>query len=503
MKHAISLVAAIAAALAGAAVRAEQPSLSFTDKAWTFAHSGGQVSEIPAYDAKTGTVWIAGIVGVDVLDVATGALVGHIDTSSYGQINSVAIHRGLAALAIESTTRTLPGVVLLYDTRTRQPVTGTSVIPVGALPDMLTFTEDGKKILVANEGTPSTYGQRIGTSLPRAYEPAVNDPAGSVSIIDVRSRSVEKTAGLAGVPETGSDIRKNTGMDFEPEYIAVDPQGRRAYVTLQEANAIGVLNLRSDSFEKVVGLGTKDFGLPGNQLDPLNNGTVNFITPGATDPVVKGFFMPDTIAAYSWRGRSFLVMANEGDFREDEGDRSAASGFGATGAFLNLRVSNTDSVPGTATTVPKLFTAGARSFSIRDANGALVYDSGDLLDKEAAARGIYDDGRSRDKGVEPEGVTLAKVEGRTYAFIGLERTTSGAVAVFDVTNPYAVRFLDMVVTAGDVAPEGLVVFRQRGSLYLVIANETSNTTTLYRLAGCDGDDDDGEDYRDDDRDGGR
>lgn len=136
----------------------------------------------------------------------------------------------------------------------------------------------------------------------------------------------------------------------------------------------------------------------------------------------------------------------------------------------------------TATTAAdNLFAAGARSFSIRDEDGNLVYDSGDILDKKAAELGIYDDGRSRDKGVEPEGVALLDIGGRTYAFIGLERTTKSAVAVFDITNPHAARHVDLIVTQGDVSPEGLSAFHYRGNFYLAIANEVSNTTTLYRI----------------------
>lgn len=141
----------------------------------------------------------------------------------------------------------------------------------------------------------------------------------------------------------------------------------------------------------------------------------------------------------------------------------------------NLRISNTESSTG------DLFAAGTRSFSIRDKNGKIVYDSGDILDKKAAELLIYDDGRSRDKGVEPEGVSLLNMFGRTYAFVGLERTLKSAVAVFDITVPTKASFVDMIVTDGDVSPEGLSTFQHYGNYYLAIANEVSNTTTLYKL----------------------
>ena len=480
MKRLILVPGILAATLSLNSVAAE-PALTFT-KVWSHKHGTdqgtiGQVSEVPAFDRRTNTVWVAGVVGVDILDASTGARVGHFDVTPYGAVNSVAIHNGLAALAIEAGSspapgRARPGRVLLVDTKTRALSDGVNDIEVGALPDMLTFTHDGQKLLVANEGTPNTYGARIGTSVPRVFGPAADDPAGSVTIINMETRTVVATAGLSGVPIAGDNVRTTTGMDFEPEYIAVSQDGTEAFVTLQEGNAMGVLDLATNAFTQVIGLGAKDFNLAGNQIDPRDDNIINF---GAH--VAKGLYMPDGIAAYQWRDDIYLVMANEGDFREDDGDRSAA---GAAEPLDRLRVSNTDSSPG------KLFAAGARSFSIRHKTGYLAYDSGDLLDKKAAELGLYNDSRSRDKGVEPEGVALLDLGGRTYAFIGLERTLKAAVAVFDVTDPTAVTYVDMIVTDGDLSPEGLTAYRFRGQAYLAISNEvapaggTSNTT-LYRL----------------------
>ena len=469
----VKIAAVIAALFMPIIATAASPIGSIT-KEWTYSHAltgvTGQTSEISAYDSITNTIWVAGLVGVEVLNATNGSLVQHISTSSFGSINSVAIKNGLAAFAIESSVKTDTGIVQLYDTSSRSLSSGINTIAVGALPDMLTFTADGSKLLVANEGTPSTYGTRIGTTIPRNYDPAAVDPVGSVSIINMNTRTVIATPGFVGVTQTGSNIRTNTGMDFEPEYIAVNASGTKAYVTLQEANAIGILDLNTNSFEKVVGLGAKDFSLAGNQIDPLNNGTISFISTN-----VKGLYMPDGIAAYEANGATYLVMANEGDFREDDADRSAASTLGAAAPLNNLRVSNTDSSTGS------LFAAGARSFSIRDANGNMVFDSGDFLDKKAAELGIYDDARSRDKGVEPEGVELFTLGGRTIAAIGLERTLKGTVALYDITDPANATFLDMLVTDGDLAPEGLEAFEFNGKSYLAIANEVSKTTTLYSI----------------------
>jgi DNA-binding beta-propeller fold protein YncE len=473
-----TLLTATMAAVFSTGGWAAQPALSFS-KLWTHVHNtAGQTSEIPAFDRKTDTLWVAGVVGVDVLDVESGALLEHIDVTPYGYVNSVAIHNGLAAFAVESAgDRRDPGVVIFYDTKTRLPSSGVSSVAVGSLPDMLTFSHDGSRLLVANEATPNVIADAP-YILP--------DPAGTVSIIDMETRSVMATPGFNAVAQSGSYLRTNTGMDFEPEYIAITKDGSKAFVTLQEGNGMAVLDLASNSFTKVIGLGVKDFSLADNGF-----GGNNFIDPNDRDylsgssgptkaelrPVpVKGLYQPDAIATYTYRGKTYVVMANEGDTREDEGDKARASTLpGTPNDLKRLNISTTDPMPG------DLVTFGGRSVSIRDEVGTLVYDSGSLLDAEAIARGIYDDGRSDDKGVEPEGVALLEIAGRTYAFVGLERTKKSAVAVFDITEPANTRLLDMIVTEGDVSPEGITAFHHRGRFYLAIAHEVSNTTTLYRI----------------------
>jgi len=444
---------------------------------WTHAHNStnGYLSEILSFDGLRNEVWVSGVSGIDILDARTGSFLQRIDTRAFGSVNSVSIHNGVAALAIEnSSNRELPGVVQLYNTASR---TLTASYTVGPLPDMLTFTKDGSKILVANEATPNSnhYGARTSPAgtFPRTYGSHALDPAGSVSIINVATGAVTTSTNLSTALRTGTALRTNTGMDFEPEYIAVNAAGTKAYVTLQEANGIGVLDIATGQFDKVVGLGTKDFSLPGNQIDPKNDGKIEL-----TSVKAKGLYMPDGVATYERNGRTYLVMANEGDFREDDADRSAASTVDPSldGTLLsNLRVSNTDSFAG------NLYAAGARSFSIRDEDGNLVYDSGNILDREAIALGLYDDSRSRDKGVEPEGIEIMEINGRVIAFVGLERTLKAAVAAFDITDPNQVSFLRMLVAEGSVSPEGLKGFRIGNDYYLGLSNEVTNTTAVFYL----------------------
>ena len=315
MRSLHTLALAALTALAGVAP-AQAQDIANAQKAWTHQHAktGGYLSEILSFDALTRTLWVGGVSGVDVLDARTGSLVQRIDTSAWGSINSVAVHGGLAAFAIESTVRTSPGTVVLFDTATRSLASGTNQFTVGALPDMLTFTRDGSRLLVANEGTPSTYGARLADSNGhRNYGPAANDPAGSVSIIDMVGRTVLATPGFTGVPVTGAHVRQNTGMDFEPEYIAVDAAGTRAWVTLQEANALGVLNLQTLSFEQVVGLGAKDFSLPGNKIDRTRAAAAEaraVVVHKGADTVIAA---PDGRVVAAWPGSPWLATAGTGD----------------------------------------------------------------------------------------------------------------------------------------------------------------------------------------------
>jgi DNA-binding beta-propeller fold protein YncE len=452
----------LAAALLGAGL-AHAAGLN-VDRAWTYDHAltgvAGQTAEIVSFDALTKSLWVVGLQGVDVLDARTGGLVQHIDTSAFGEANSVAIRGGTAAVAVAAATKTDPGTVRFYDTATRA---FTGSVGVGALPDMLAFSPDGRRLLVANEGESSDSV----------------DPRGSVSIVDTTSRTELARAGFGGgITFNGSHLRTfggvrgGTAMDFEPEYIAFDASGTRAYVALQEANAIATLDLGSNRFTTVTGLGVKDFNAAANAIDPDDkDGRIELRTVDA-----RGFYQPDGMASYSVGGRTYLVMANEGDSRADGQDEARGADFSGSGDLGRLTVSTADSAAG------DLYAFGARSFSIRDTDGNLVFDSGSELDAKAIALGLYDDGRSDNKGVEPEGVALGTIGGRTLAFIGLERTTTAAIAVYDVTDPAQATFVDLIVADGDLSPEGLATFRMGGKLYLAVANEVSGTTSLFRVS---------------------
>jgi hypothetical protein len=475
-----SLVAlALLGAFAGAVV-AQKPSLQ-SNRLWTYAHENaatGQSSEIAAFDSKRRHLWVVGGSGLEILSLE-GSSVGRIDFTGIGAPNSVAIHGDLAAVSLSAVPAqgTDDGTVRLYDART---LTLLTVLTVGATPDMVAFTPNGRRLLVANEG------ERVGTGA------AQRDPEGSVTIIDVEGPSAF-VAATVRFPDTviGTDLLRAAGVrmtpgklasvDIEPEYITVSGDSRTAYVSLQENNAVAVLDIAGAELTRVFSLGLKDFSEAGNEIDPTDRDYLSGNSgPTRTElrsVLARGLYQPDAIRAYrAGDGREYLVMANEGDARSDESDEARASSLGVTGERARLTISTLDS------SAQNLVAFGARSFSIRASDGHIVFDSGRRLDALAIERGLYDDTRSDNKGVEPEGVALAKINGRTYAFIGLERALSAAVAVYDITDLASVTFVDFIINRGDVGPEGLLAFEDRGRNYLAVSNEVSHTTTLLELS---------------------
>jgi uncharacterized repeat protein (TIGR01451 family) len=229
---------------------------------------------------------------------------------------------------------------------------------------------------------------------------------------------------------------------------------------------------------------------------------------------VFGMYMPDGIHAYETNGETYYITANEGDDRNDFLPAEETLRVGSSSVVLDpavftnsatlknnanlgrLNISSLDGDLDGDGDYDRLQSYGARSFTIRDASGNLVFDSGDLLEQITAAQlPAYfnaDDGdpalwdtRSDNKGPEPESVEIAMLNGRIYAFIAIERAGGGAI-VFDVTDPTAPVYTDYLRRDGDIAPEGVLFIAANdsptGRPLLVLANEFSGTTTLYELA---------------------
>lgn len=499
-------------------------------------------AEITAFDPLSKRLFVVnGAQGfVDVLDLsnpAAPALLGTLTSTDLGVglggANSIAIHNGIVAIAVEAVVKQDNGSVIFYRA---SDLTRLAAVTVGALPDMLTFTPDGSRVIVANEGEPNSYGQ-----------PTSVDPVGSISVISVPGLSPTASAlspvvtpitfdsyntqrddlRAAGVRLFGPNA--TVAQDLEPEYVTVSPDSRTAFVTLQENNAVAEVNLVNSTITSIRSLGTKDHSISGAGMDVSNeDGSLNSNagTPAVkiAPVLVKGLYMPDAIASYSVNGTRYLITANEGDAREylgiNAGGREdprvrewCSSGLDPA-VFpdaLNLimdsnlgRLRVTAFPNGNSTgknamgQCSELYSFGARSFSIWNASTLTrVYDSGDQFEQLTKAlpnvmfNASHDnntlDDRSPAKGPEPESVTLGTFGNKTYAFIGLERV--GGVMVYDITDPAAAMYVTYLNTrtgsTGDLGPEGLTFVAAdkspNGKPLLVVANEISGTTAVLQI----------------------
>jgi predicted extracellular nuclease/2',3'-cyclic-nucleotide 2'-phosphodiesterase (5'-nucleotidase family) len=466
-------------------------------------------AEISAFDPTTDRLFVTSDAGLQVVNFAnptTPVQLATIDLVALGlgsnNVSSVAFKGGVLVAAIIATDKTLPGTLAFID-----PATGTLLksVTVGANPDHVTFTPDGKKILVANEGEVALNG---------------TDPAaGSVSIIDISGGVANATVQTATFTAfdgqenalRGQGVRlfdgKTVSQDVEPEYIAVSPDGTKAMVTLQEANAVAILDIATATFTSIEPLGVKDFSTllaDFSDRDGPSNTTLQKLETG--NPVF-GMFMPDCIASFEANGQTYYVIANEGDDRDDflnpdETIRVGSNNYDldnatfpneaalkANGELGRLTVSNATGLRGDNENdgdIDQIITYGGRSFSIVNSAGEIVFDSGDIIDRIVATGQsglVFDDTRSDNKGSEPEGISIATIGGKTYAFVGLERA-HGTLA-FDVTDPSAVTYAAAAVNVGDLNPEGLLNISAAdsptGKALLVVSNEVSNTLTTFEL----------------------
>ena len=480
-------------------------------------------SEIVAYHGASQRMFVinadAAVVEVlDISDPTSPALLFTIETESLvpgGTANSVAVRAdGLAAVAVEAATKTDPASVVFFDAAGTGVLLG--AVTVGALPDMLTFTPDGTRVVVANEGEPD--------------DDYLVDPDGTVSIIPVPATVSAPVGGVQTAVFTGFNAAPPAGVrvfglpgttlsqSVEPEYITVSPDSTTAYVTLQEANAIATVNLAAASVTALSPLGFKDWSQ--SALDASNNDAVE-VKPFP----VLGMYQPDAIGSVA----GYLVTANEGDVREwGDYDESTAvedvelcegvldgfvgePGYPATiedfqgdDGFGPLKITTT--LGDTGECYDSIYAFGARSFSVWTTSGELVFDSGDDFEQLTAAL-VPDffnsnhevsnfDNRSDDKGPEPEGLAIGEVDGVPYVFIGFERI--GGVAVYRLTDPtapvyvgyinnrdFAVDGDDGLEGAGDLGPEGLAFISAAqsptGAPLLAVGNEVSGSTTIYSI----------------------
>ncbi|MCF8294919.1 MAG: choice-of-anchor I family protein, partial [Bacteroidales bacterium] len=477
----------------------------------------GGSAEILSWDAASQRVFVVNSVDAElvILDFSSPENIQAIDTidmSVYGSgITSVASRDGILAVTVENGPNA-NGLVVIFNA---DGVFQTSLV-VGNLPDHLSFTPDGSKILTANEGQPSND--------------YLTDPEGTVTVIDISggiaslSQSNVNTMNFNAF-DTQLTALKNAGIrifgpnatvsqDVEPEYITYNHGGTRAFVSLQENNAIAVVDLDSLEITAIWPMGYKNHQLQQNAFDGSDKSdTIIF----ANWPV-KGMYMPDALAYYEVNGQGYYVTTNEGDAREYSAfeEEIAISALVLDSlAFPNRFTIQSKYGIGRMSSIntmgdldqdgdmDELYVFGGRSFSIYNAStGEQVFDSGDDFERIIASHPVWSSlfnasnennnfkNRSDNKGPEPEAITIHTVNGIPYAFIGLERM--GGVMTYDLSNPLAPVFVDYINTrelganeGGDLGPEGIIFIPYGESptdtSLVVVANEISGTISVFSV----------------------
>ena len=505
----LSLAALVTLACAAPAAAAPVQEVDLSLVGRTTPPGDENQAEIAAFDPDTNRVFVTNALDnrLDVYDftnpAAPGAAIDTIDLAPFGGgPNSVAVHDGLIAVAVEGATPQAIGSVQFFDA----DGVWLGQAAAGALPDMLTFTKDGDYLLVANEGEPEP-------------ELGLIDPEGSVTVIDMRGgldHLVVRQEGFHGVPLRGPVRIITEGasaqQDLEPEYITTS--GETAYVAIQEANAIGVLDIPSGQFEVVRSLRFKDWSE--SALDTSNEDDGGILRRSWDN--LFGMYQPDAIAAYRLqignRKRTFVATANEGDVRDWDFfseelevadatlDPGAFPGEGAAEETLpenlgELKVTSTLGDTDNDDDLDELYAFGGRSMSILDDNGKVKFDTGGELEElsetldagnfnKSNSAGSAVDNRSDDKGPEPEALAVGRVGGRQYAFLGAER--SGGLYAYDLeARKGKARFADGYLNTRetDLGPEGALFIpaadSPNGDPLVLFTYEISSTVAAYSV----------------------
>jgi hypothetical protein len=473
----------------------------------------------------------------DISDVANPKKVGSVSLSPYGNdVTSVAAGRDVVVAVVNVSDKfsatgvptTTNGKIVVFDTNGKVL---SSPDVLGVLPDSVSFAPDGTTALVAIEGQPVCAKDDPATAAKEDTDYSkASDPAGGVTVVDLSNPAapVLRFAGfdqfsVAQMKAKGiavSPVVDNVSKDFEPEFVsAVDDT--YAFVTIQEANAIGKLNIRTATFENV----TRAFE---SKLESVARDTSDR-DAGAGPRNYKrvvGASQPDAIAAFKAGGGQYYVTANEGDAREytclNDDLRASAlkvdprrfpdwKAWSANAGLGRAKVNPTNGDIDGDGDIDNIHLRGTNSMTIYR-NGSPVWDSGELLDQiQTQAFGVANingshslssdkstmnyvgQDRSDDKGAEPEGVAVGMVGDRRIAVLGLERMT--ALAIFDITEPRKPVFQEWIqmlptkaTAAKDVkhwSPEGIVFVPAEnspsGKALIITSYELSGSLSIHEI----------------------
>jgi hypothetical protein len=490
--------------------------------------TGTNSAEIVSFDPTVDRLYIANSIGrkldiVNFSNPSSPVLISSISMVPYGNINSVTTNNGLVALAIENIDPQANGSVVFLNSN------GEFIkqVAVGAMPDMITFNKTFTKILTANEGEPNMAN--------------TVDPEGSVSIIDLSLGIANLTdANVTNIGFTAFNSQRTSlvsqgirvfsssltvAQDLEPEYITISDDNTKAFVGIQEANALLTIDLTNNSIISLTALGYSSYGSGSNNAMDASDLSGEILITGNLP--IKGAYMPDALAFGTIAGQGYIFSANEGDSRElttaaiIDANRISSTTFAnldAT-AFPDAAILKNSSLLGRLSALKysgdtdgdgdydELHVMGGRSFSIWNATtGALVYDSKDLIEQIISKHPVFSvifnasnttgtpslKNRSDDKGPEVEGIAFQMISGKPYAFVSLERV--GGIMIFNVenpTNPIYVGYANnrsTTVSGPDLGAEGIITISAEdspnGNNIVILANEISSTLSIYQLNSC-------------------
>ena len=490
--------------------------------------SGTNSAEIVSFDPTVDRLYIANSIGrkLDIINFSNPSspqLISSISMVPYGNINSVTTNNGIVALAIENIDPQANGSVVFLNAN------GDFIkqVAVGAMPDMITFNKTFTKILTANEGEPNMAN--------------TVDPEGSVSIIDLSPGIANLTdANVTNIGFTAYNSQRaslvsqgirvfssslTVAQDLEPEYITISDDNTKAFVGIQEANALLTIDLTNNSIISLTALGYSSYGSGSNNAMDASDQSGEILITGNLP--IKGAYMPDALAFGTIAGQGYIFSANEGDSRElttaaiIDANRISSTTFAnldAT-AFPDAAILKNTSFLGRLNALKysgdtdgdgdydELHVMSGRSFSIWNATtGALVYDSKDLIEQIISKHPVFSaifnasnttgtpslKNRSDDKGPEVEGIAFQMISGKPYAFVSLERV--GGIMIFNVenpTNPIYVGYANnrsTTVSGPDLGAEGIITISAEdspnGNNIVILANEISSTLSIYQLNSC-------------------
>ena len=459
--------------------------VSYTNGQLLTTNSGNGSHGVQSYSLSASGSLTAG------LSIDLGTVFGASLTSSITSVYADARGFGVASIVPTSTTSTDFGRIAFFDLSSGSIL---NTLDVGYHPDSVTMTPDGTKLLVANEGEYGSTNSTISESYARPGSVSVvnlsgiTNASGLSALTSANVSTYDFSAGNLGSGVSLQGVRDNTlatnnattsagFANIEAEYIA--PTNDKAYVTLQENNAIAVLDFASGKYEAIHKLGTITKVVDASDRDGVGNGTTI-----AINDTLKGLPMPDTMVLFTKNGTTLLATANEGDARPDDGDVARGSTLTANmTASVALTANNTgigrlsllkDQGRDADGKIADPTMMGTRSFSLWDATtGALVFDSGSDIEQwveanDPTAFNINSgnlakmDDRSDDKGPEPEALAFGRIDGKDYIFVGAER--QNGIFQFDITdlsNVSIVGYFNPVTSAADsggsfISPESIL-----------------------------------------------